>query len=82
MSSSEGVFCAGSLILILIAFLPTTFLAFQDGVGVVVALLLLVRIKGGPTLASPVEVSAESTLGAQAETGTARIGDSFPKLGM
>jgi hypothetical protein len=46
------------------------------------ALRLLARIKGGPALASPVEVPAESALRAWAETGTAWISDSFPKPGI
>jgi hypothetical protein len=63
-----GIFGAGSLILIPVAFLSTTFFAFRDGVGVVAALCLLAHVEGAPALAPPVEVLAESALGARAET--------------
>jgi hypothetical protein len=67
---AEGVLGAGSLILMLVTFLPMIFLALGGGSGAAVALALrlLVCILVEPTLGPPDEAPTESTLRAWAET--------------
>jgi hypothetical protein len=63
---------AGSLILMLVAFFPMTFLALVDGTWEAAALRLLVRVLEEPTPERPDAAPVESTLGAHATIGIAR----------
>jgi hypothetical protein len=81
---AEGVFGTGSLILVPIAFLAMTFLAFHGGVGEAAALHLLAHVLEYSALGPPIETPTESTLKARAEIGIeiTRIGASSRKPGM
>jgi hypothetical protein len=72
----------GSLILVPIAFLAMSFLAFHGGVGEAAALHLLAHVLEYLALGPPVETPTESTLKARAEIGITWIGVSSQKPGM
>jgi hypothetical protein len=73
----EGVLGASSLILMLVAFLPMTFLSLGGGGGAAAALALRlpVHVFVEPALGPQDEATTKPAFGAWAETGIARIGD-------
>jgi hypothetical protein len=64
-------FGASSLILILVGFLPTVFLALAEGAWVEAALLLPTCLVEGPPLQLPDVALVESVMGSRAEIGVA-----------